>query len=117
VLKRLVRDGSFAPVTLLQTFEDREYLPEYGTLVVRDSWDPDARVELAPGEELLEEYATAASPAGRSPGPGMAGFRRARVTATTSFGWRLTTVRLPTTGAPGTAWWRRPTTAGPGRWS
>lgn len=51
-------------MTLLQTFEDQEYLPEYGTLVVRDAGEPDARVELASGEELLEEYATAAQPGG-----------------------------------------------------
>ena len=51
-------------MTLLQTFEDQEYLPEYGTLVVRDAGEPDARLELASGEEPLQEYATAAQPGG-----------------------------------------------------
>ncbi|MBQ1073284.1 hypothetical protein KBX06_08910 [Micromonospora sp. C31] len=42
-------------MALLRTFEDREYLPEYGTLLLRDAepWGP-ARVRV---DELLREYA------------------------------------------------------------
>ncbi|WIX98319.1 hypothetical protein QRX60_30150 [Amycolatopsis mongoliensis] len=43
-------------MALLEAYEDDEYLPEYGTLVVRDRYDPEGLEPL--GNELLAEFAT-----------------------------------------------------------
>src|SRR6266540_146109 len=51
-------------MALLRTFENDEYLPEFGTVVLRDTFDPDARAALPPVGEMLGELATDALPGG-----------------------------------------------------
>jgi hypothetical protein len=49
---------------LLGRFERDDYLPEFGTLMIRDTWGSSDRTEPPPGTALLNEHATDAQPCG-----------------------------------------------------
>ncbi|MBC6468805.1 DUF6042 family protein [Actinomadura alba] len=49
-------------MALLRSFENDDYLPEFGTLMIRDAWDSDA--EEIPGLDAFEEGGSDAAPCG-----------------------------------------------------
>lgn len=51
-------------MSLLRTYEDDDYWPEYSTLMIRDHWDHDLETEPRPDLELLGEHTDHAQPSG-----------------------------------------------------